>query len=186
MAQNEYVVYHSKPKLAVLTVFIGLIVIGLPLLLITTAHKHHTEDAGMWVFLALVELFFVPALYKGIRLLIDMPPALLINKEGVLDNTAIMGTTGWIPWENIARFEVVSSGMLKFLYITPRNQAALLKGKPLFTQFNMLSRKLMPNSAPVGIITVTLPVKIQDIQAEMQRRQPIENPIVGHDTNLYL
>ncbi len=178
MAQDEYVVYYSKPKLAALTVFIVLIVMGLPLFLITEAYKHHTADAGMWVFLIPAELFFVPALCKAIRLLVDMPPALLINREGILDNTAIMGTTGWIPWENIARFEIKDNGMMRLLYITPRSQSALLKGKPLFTQFNMLTRKLWPGSPPINIMGTTLAVHINDICAEMQRCQPADNSTI--------
>ena len=190
MAQNEYVVYHSRKNLNACVAVILFGIVAIPYQLIMAVRQHTMPEAGVWttmiIFVAVTEAVLICGLIKMLFLLAFKPPALIINQKGVFDNVYMPGAVGQIPWSDIAQFEVKESGRTRTLYITPYNRATLLRSKPLFTRAFMLMFRPDVGGGTFKIETRGLAVTADTIRAEMQRRQPTDAFSVKHSAGVQL
>lgn len=174
--QEAFAVYYNVTRLKALAVYMAIVAYGIPVIVVVDAYRLHRVNAiFLWVFCLLIMSAFTALLVKILRLLSSPQPAIVINHEGILDNAAIAGASGWIPWSNIQQVYIFGNGFVRAVHITPQDRRELFAGKPVLTRLNMLTRQLQPGAAPIQIMCLLLTVSPDELLATMEMYAPQRN-----------
>ena len=118
------------------------------------------------------EIFYIGApvfslglIYLGYRLL-KPAPAVIINQEGIVDNTSVFGA-GLIRWEEIESLVVYRVMDNAFLGIVPVDLEAVLARQPTMKRFLFRMNKGMA-PAPLSISGGGLPMPVEELLAKIE------------------
>lgn len=164
--EDRLVIYPRRWKLALLAlgalafVFTGLWIGGL--------FGGPKAGLGMvvvatYVGVPVFGLCFVYALYR----LVVRKPALVVSREGILDNASALGA-GMIRWEEIREVRSCHFGTQRMLVIVPRDEGAILARQNPAKRLLMLVNKSLAGYA-VNIPQNVLPMSDGDVIEEIKR-----------------
>ncbi len=119
------------------------------------------------IALAGVALFLLCGAY-AISRLVRPTPALIINREGILDNASAL-SVGFLGWDEIAELNEYQFRDQTFLGIVPKNLDALLLKQPAWKRV-AIRGNLSFGAAPVNIPQVMLPLKVSALIDEIELR----------------
>ena len=118
------------------------------------------------------EIFYIGApvfsfalIYLGFRLL-KPAPSVIINQEGIVDNTSVFGA-GLIRWEEIEGMFIYTVMDNAFLGIVPVNLEAVLARQPTMKRFLFRMNKGMAQ-APFAISGGGLPMSIEELFSKIE------------------
>jgi hypothetical protein len=165
-AEDRVAIPLSKAKVVLLIVLALVFVVGgLWLFNIADAQSRYAPIYVKAIALLSIGLFGLSGAYGLVRLF-DDSPGLILDAEGIIDNSS-MAAAGRVPWREIRDIQVVSIGGQAFLaFIVTDPEKYLSKG-------NILSRMLVKANykiygAPIFIGARALKVKFEDLQEQIQ------------------
>jgi hypothetical protein len=130
------------------------------------------DSLGRFFELITPEIFYIGApvfslgfIYLGYRLL-KPKPALIINQEGIVDNTSVFGA-GLIRWEEIESMFIYRVMDNAFLGIVPVNLEAVLDRQPPVKRFLFKMNKGMAQ-APFAISGGGLPMSVEELLSRIE------------------
>ena len=166
-AENEIVIHLSKRKMA-LNLFGALAFVGLGSWFLIEADEMGRYDPLFIraVGIASISFFGLGAVLLG-RKLFDRAPGLIINSQGIFDNSSGIAT-GLIPWEQIIRISVHRVQSQRFLTIEVRDP------RPYLKQGNFLKRLARKANnryfaSPVQISATSLDTDFDELLAVTQQ-----------------
>lgn len=95
-------------------------------------------------------------------------PAVVINRQGILDNASATGV-GFIAWDEIDELREYRFKNQIFLGIVPRDLDALLAKQPAWKR-GAIRANLKLGAAPVNIPQVVLPMSVSHLLHEIEAR----------------
>jgi len=119
--------------------------------------------------LAAAVFFCVCGIYALWRL-IRPRPALVISRQGIVDNASAL-SVGLLRWDEIAELYEYRYKNQVMLGIVPRNLDTLLMKQPAWKR-RLLRANLWLGTAPVNIPQVILPMKVSELLREIETRFP--------------
>jgi hypothetical protein len=155
------------------------VVLGVGLILISGGESFH--DAWMMrlagaASIAFFGLVFVTVVPK----LLDPRPGLVIDKDGILDNSSAL-SAGMVPWAEITGFEVTTVKSQTFLTILLANPDRFVeRGGPIGRFVKRMNRKLY--GSPVQISARTLAIGFDQLVALVEQRRGAEARRMAHPT----
>lgn len=121
---------------------------------------------------ALAILFFSATLLYGIRKMTDSRPALIIDEQGILDNSSASSPGFYLSWDQIRGFRqirVFSTKMILIDVANPDYYAARLQGAPK----KMMENNLQIYSAPFVISSTVIAYSIDQLESLLQEKMSI-------------
>lgn len=97
----------------------------------------------------------------GIVKLIQNKPSLIINDEGIYDNSSAAGF-GLITWESITAVEIISIHRVEMILIFVNNQEELMARVNWFRQL-LFKISISTYGTPIGISTNTMNIEINPL-----------------------
>ena len=170
-------IYVKKWKMAALAVFISAIIVTLLFICIHSAD--HPGDQGFFIALSVLVIpFFGIYLVYAVSALFWNSPGLIIDSEGIYDNTSIAGA-GMVRWEDIKEiyFQRFKRGQ-GLVYVVTRDGNAILSRQKLFKRVLL---KLQVGSVrgdtiiiDCGLLDTSLEEVVQQIRKyyEVKRGKP--------------
>ena len=163
--QDELVIPMSRLKLLGLLAGSAVFVL-LGWLMLTTPGRRDTvmRKVGGAAAVAFFGSIGVAVLYR----LVSGGPALVINRDGILDNAS--GTAvGLIRWHEIEAVRPYEVNGRTFLAIVPKDLDAVLSRLPAWKR-KLLRANLAIGADAINIPDVTLPMSVADLEREIQAR----------------
>jgi len=118
--------------------------------------------------------FFGYALIMHSLKLLDFSPGMIINSEGVFDNSSGIGA-GLIPWNEINKITISKSGRQRFVTIHVSNPEKYMKSrnfiKNIFTRLNNVFYE-----SPIHISSNTLAISFVDLTALVEKSFELYQP----------
>lgn len=170
--KNEIIIPRNKFKIAFLALgAVAFVAVGIWLVQIATSvllgdaantfdddHPAYTLSVGLMSI-----VFFGPAGLILIRKLFNNAPGLVINSEGILDNSTAVAA-GFIPWDEITTFLPQTHAGKKFLVVFVRDPDRYAnKGGLLKRLMNKANRSL--TGSPINISMGTLKIKSDELES---------------------
>jgi hypothetical protein len=160
---GDVVVYASKPRVLLLTLFSFMVLVVAALFTFGPLRGGAVSVTDLIVFM-LALLAFGGGTVRGIRILISSRPRLVVSHDGI----AVAPTSvrsGLIPWAGIKELRTMRSGFQGLLEIAVNDEATVLG---LHSQLGRLARL---GFTLVGVVTIgdaQLAVSVTDIVAELR------------------
>lgn len=182
---KEKIIKLSKIKIILLTLgsifFVGLGVFLL-LLDVQTTESQNKFNSPVFVYgigVACVVLFGFGSLL-GIKKLFDQSPGLIINSEGILDNSSGV-SAGIIPWADVVGIEEYQVKQQKFISIKVKNPEKYAnKGSFLKRMVNRANIKMC--GTPINISVNGLKISYDDLHGFIReyyhnslKKEPVKN-----------
>ena len=156
-ASDEFVVPMSRPKL--LAFALG---------------SFAFVCCGAWIIRDAAALGLATAAFFGligvyaVQRLIRPEPAIVINRQGIVDNASLV-SVGFIPWDNILEIQETQYNSSVFLGIVPKNLDALLAQQPAWKRMLIRANKFL-TGFPVAIPQTVLPLTVSDLLSWIEIR----------------
>lgn len=156
--QSEFVEYPSRMRvlmwtfLALLAVIIGGVLVALGL------SEEVNRLKGIVVGIACVVFFGLGFLY-GLYRLINRQPSIIMNKEGITDNSSLSGAgrVKWTEIQDIRMYVYLGQKMIGlFLY---DNDQFIARQSGLKKYIARMNRKLVPTSVNISQHGITMPLE---------------------------
>ena len=169
---EDIVIYTKKRYLLAMAAGSLLLVIACVYPLIYGYNISGKDSLGGFFKAITPEIFYIGApvfsfalMYLGYRLL-KPAPAVIINQEGIVDNTSAFGA-GLIRWEEIESMFVYTVMDNAFLGIVPVNLEAVLARQPTMKRFLFRMNKGMAQ-APFAISGGGLPMSVEELLSRIE------------------
>lgn len=173
MRREPVIIYPSKGKLLFLVVAALAMVIIQILFLVYADELAMSETARRRPIGALlvryvpyigIPFFGACAIY-GIYRLIKVKPSVIVNDEGIYDNSSAV-SIGLIRWDEIENLIIHRIGLQKFVGIIPRDYETVKRRLPAWKRALMVGNKSM-SAAPFNIPQNILPIPCEDLLAQI-------------------
>ncbi len=162
--QDELVIPASRVKLIALAFGAGVFVImGAWMLSVASDEGPRFTAYG----LAAVVFFGLCGLY-AVRRLVRPEPAVIINRDGIVDNASALGV-GLIRWNEIVRLREYRFKNQTFLGILPTDLDRLLAQQSAFKR-TAIRANVALGADPINIPQVVLPMRVADLLREIEQR----------------
>jgi hypothetical protein len=171
---NEVKIKFSKFKIILLELGALLLVAGSIWLLLITNSQSSVNPAYMrLIAITGIVLFGAGAIYE-LKQLFDKKPGLVINKDGIWDNTsAISGC--FILWTDIEKLEILKDKSNQYLLIHVKNpEEYIKKGSNGYKRF-MLKMNNKTYGTPLSISSSSLQIKFDDLVTMINSRYQSKN-----------
>ncbi|HWN09983.1 MAG TPA: STM3941 family protein [Pyrinomonadaceae bacterium] len=169
---EDVVIFSSKRYLAAMAGGCLLFAVGCIYPLVYGFDISDRDALGRFFQLITPEIFYLGAplailgfIYSSYRLL-KPTPAIIINREGIVDNASALGA-GLIRWEEIQSMFIYDVMGNRLLGIIPVNLEAILARQSGLKRFFFNLGKSM-QAAPFSIPEGGLPMKLEDLLARIQ------------------
>lgn len=164
----EKVVALSKTKLILLMVAaIGFVAVGIWLLTldaqVIASQPRFNSPTFIYAIAVVAILFFGACGYIGVKKFFDDTPGLIVNAEGIFDNSSGV-SAGLVPWSDIAGINEYTIGRQKFISILvydPEKYAE--RGNALRRMTNKANIKMC--GTPINISANSLQVSYPELLA---------------------
>jgi|SRR5579884_569087 len=131
---------------------------------------HGPAYPGDWVGFAMTLggciLFFASLLFAVIRKWMVKKPVLILNEQGIYDNSRLLASAGWIFWEEIDTYYLGQIGQWRMIYVTLKDQAAFLRRQPAFKRLWMKVSSV-GRDAPLALMSVLLPISTYELYEQI-------------------
>ena len=104
----------------------------------------------------------------AVRRIARPEPAVVINGEGIVDNSSLL-SVGLIRWDEIAELREYQFKRQTFLAVIPKDADRLLARQPAWKR-SAIRANLAIGAAPVNIPQSVVPVRISELLHEIRRR----------------
>lgn len=173
MRREPIVIYPSKGKLVFL-VLAAIAMVVIQILFIVYAEQLAMSETARRRPIGALLVQYVPyigipffgacAIY-GIYRLIKIKPSVVVNDEGIYDNSSAV-SAGLIRWDEISNLIINRIALQKFVGIIPRDTDAIMKRLPAWKRALMVGNKSM-SDAPFNIPQNILPIPCEDLLAQI-------------------
>jgi hypothetical protein len=163
---NDFVVFPSRRKLLLYAVGALIFIAGGIFILRTPSIPWFDKVIGGYGGVAFFGLCLVYLLYRVIK----PSPSLIINHEGIFDNASALGV-GLLRWSEIADVQIYQFLNQRFLGIVPTNVDRVLERQSAMKRWLLKMNQRYFVSAPFNIPENVLPIRLEDVLAQIQRRR---------------
>lgn len=149
------------------------VVLGVFLLFVWSEETGATNSLAKKITGGILILFFGAVSSVGFVKLFSRKSALLINDEGIFDNTTA-SSFGLIKWENVTGFKIEEMMSRKFLVIEVNNGEEMIeksKGMVRKTMKMNFSMYLTPYAIPSTVINYKLEELVDILEKQLVERQ---------------
>jgi hypothetical protein len=171
---NSIEIPFSKWKLLLAVVASTLfVVLGVFLLFIWSEEAGSSNPMAKKITGGILIVFFGAISAVGFVKMLSKKCALLINNEGILDNTTA-SSFGLIKWENITGFKIEEMMSRKYLVIQVNNGEEMLeksKGMLRKTMKMNFSMYLTPYAIPSTVVNYKLIDLVEILETQLEERQ---------------
>ncbi len=163
---NEIIIPLSKGKIVLL--IIGSLAFVTACAWLFNIKAGGEYEAVFWKGFAIIGgIFFSITGIFGIKKIFDFEPGLVINSEGIIDNSSAV-SIGLIKWGDIVGFKVMQISSTKLLLILVKNPEKYIE-----MEENKIKRKLMSmnNSrygSPISISSNALKINFKELEKMIQ------------------
>lgn len=171
---NSIEIPFSKWKLLLAVAASALfVVLGVFLLFIWSEEADSTNPMAKKIIGGILIVFFGAISAVGFVKMLSKKCALLINDEGILDNTTA-SSFGLIKWENITGFKIEEMMSRKYLVIQVNNGEEMIeksKGMLRKTMKMNFSMYLTPYAIPSTVVNYKLIDLVDILEKQLEERQ---------------
>ena len=168
-ASDEFVVPMSRPKLLAFALGSFAFVCGGAWMIRDAAALGWTVEMMIFLPLSLATAAFFGLIgVYAVQRLIRPEPAIVINRQGIVDNASLV-SVGFIPWDNILEIQETQYNSSVFLGIVPKNLDALLAQQPAWKRMLIRANKFL-TGFPVAIPQTVLPLTVSDLLSWIEIR----------------
>ena len=118
------------------------------------------------VLIAFLDLFLGVFLVLGIARLISKTPVLIVNAEGITDNSTLIATgMGMVPWREVLGLRIPSARSARFLTVEADNNT-ILREQALWKRALLVLVR-----SPLGLIRIReflLPMPLEELRAQIE------------------
>lgn len=160
---GELIVPTSRTKLALVALGgIAFVAVGMWLLGRAQSPVLHRVIGALSV--AFFGLCAVYAIWRLLR----PTPALVINRDGILDNASAVAV-GFLAWQDIAELREYTFNGQTFLGIVPKDVNAVLQKQPAWRR-SAIRANLALGALPVNIPQTVLPLPVSELLHHIDKR----------------
>lgn len=174
--KEEIIIPLSKTKMILLLLAaIVFVALGIWFVMSPETFVDEGEPTGFITFMGGLSIaFFGVGSILIFRKLFDTKPGLVINKEGILDNSSA-ASVGLIKWEDIIGFAIVEVSGQKIILPQVKNPEAYLDRQASTIKKKMMSMNYKLYKTPLSITANALKYKTDDLidllEVELLKRQ---------------
>lgn len=138
---------RANKKKSIKIIFYGFLLIGMGIFLLVIADSQQILPPFAVKLIAYVSLaVFTPMLIYIFYRLFDDSPRIILDSTGIIDNSTLT-SPGFIPWREIAGFEMKEVFETQFIGIVLKNHDAVNRSlHPAAQFFNSLNKRLYKSS----------------------------------------
>lgn len=166
MKQDEQIEIALSKKKMVLTLFGAIVFIIIGIWLLTKSPKISNPLFGNPTFILITGivavLFFGSIAVTIYRKLSDKKPGLIINRQGIIDNSSGV-SAGLIPWSDIQEIKIVKVANQKFIMIIVKNPQDYLDSVTNPLKRNAMKANFKFYGSPISISSGSLQTNLNNL-----------------------
>ena len=164
-SHDEVVIYAGGWRLAATSAYL-LVALAFCCAWMIHGPAYPGDKVGFVMTLGVCILFFGCLLVAVMRKWMVKKPAIILNEQGIYDSSRLLGSPGWIFWEEIDTYYPVQVGQWQMIHVTLKDRAAFLRRQPALKRLWMKISSF-GRGAPLALMCVLLPISTYELYEQI-------------------